>query len=186
MPEVLTTSEVARHCGVSQRTVIRWIKRGELNAYKLPGRGDHRILATELARFIDTHQMPGVSKPQTSVKRVLITDDEPAMAHAIQRVLRLAGFETAMASNGFEAGSLLYTFQPGLMTLDLRMLGLDGIEVLRFLQKAYLPSPVKILVVSADMDERLAEAMRLGAHGILKKPFTNEELLQAVKDIMEA
>ncbi len=185
MIKVLTTSEVARHCGVSQRTVIRWIDRGELNAYKLPGRGDHRVLTTELARFIGVYRMPVASAPQEVPKRVLIADDEPAMARAIQRVVRKAGFETAIASNGFEAGSLLYTFQPGLITLDLRMPGLDGIDVLRFLQKAYLPSPFKILVVSADTNDRLAEALKLGAHGVVQKPFSNEELLRAVMRIFE-
>lgn len=182
--DVLTTSEVANRCGVSQRTVIRWIERGELNAYKLPGRGDHRVLVTELARFMETHQMPGTPMPQDISKRILIADDEPAMAHAIQRVLRKAGFDTAIASNGFEAGSMLYTFQPELITLDLRMPGLDGIDVLRFLQKAYLPSPAKILIVSADTDDRLNEALKLGARGVVKKPFSNKELLHAAKQIL--
>lgn len=184
MTEALTTGEVAQRCGVSQRTVIRWIERNELKAYQLPGRGDYRITTAEFARFIDTYRMPGNSGQQAISKRVLIVDDERPMAQAIQRVLRQAGFETAIASNGFEAGSLCYTFQPSLMTLDLRMHGLDGIDVLRFLQTAYLPSPLKVLVVSADTGPRLAEALQLGAQAVVKKPFSNDELLHAVRQIL--
>jgi hypothetical protein len=47
MIDALMASEVAGHCCGSLRTVIRWGWRGELEAYKLPGRGDYRALATE-------------------------------------------------------------------------------------------------------------------------------------------
>ncbi len=46
MQDVLTTGEAARICGVNFRTVLRWIDRGLLPAYKLPGRGDRRVLGT--------------------------------------------------------------------------------------------------------------------------------------------
>jgi hypothetical protein len=59
--EILAISKPARHCKAGQHTVIRWVERGELNADKLPGPGDHRVLATELARIIKAHWMPGVA-----------------------------------------------------------------------------------------------------------------------------
>ena len=58
MNETLTSSEAARICGVSFRTVIRWIERNELQGYRLPGRGDYRVLATELRRFMKLHGIP--------------------------------------------------------------------------------------------------------------------------------
>ncbi|MBI1892286.1 MAG: response regulator [Burkholderiales bacterium] len=184
MSQVLTTGEAARVCGVNFRTVLRWIDRGLLQAYKLPGRGDHRVPIEELRRFMRENGIPDLSQPQALPKRVLITDDELPMARAIERVLKRAGFETAIASNGFEAGALLYSFKPGIMTLDLRMPGMDGIEVLRFLQKADdLSTPVKTLVVSADSQQRLQEAMELGANGIVRKPFANKDLLAAVEQM---
>lgn len=184
MSEVLTTGEAARICGVNFRTVLRWIDRGLLQAYRLPGRGDRRVLSDELHRFMLENGIPDRSAAEVSAsRRVLIAEDEPAMAHAMERVLRRAGFETMTASNGFEAGTILPTFKPEVMTLDLRMPGTDGMAVLRFLQTAMLPAPVKTLVVSADTDSRLSEAMRLGAHGAIRKPFSNEELLAAVEQL---
>lgn len=128
----------------------------------------------------------GFPEPAESLipaRRILITDDEPSMARAIERVLIQAGFETAIASHGFEAGTMLHTFRPGLMTLDLRMPGIDGLGVLRFLRQreAGLAWPLKVLVVSADSDVRLQQAMELGADAFLRKPFANEELVAAVE-----
>lgn len=181
MPDVLTTGEAAHICGVNFRTVSRWIERGLLQAYKLPGRGDRRVLGVELLRFMRENNIPERNASASLTRRVLIADDEPSMARAIERVLRQAGFETMIASNGFEAGALLSTFRPGVMTLDLRMPGSDGLEVLRFLQTAELPTPTKILVVSADTDSRLQEALNLGADRVLRKPFGNDELLLEVE-----
>lgn len=183
MTEVLTTGEAAAMCGVSFRTVIRWIARGELQAYRLPGRGDHRVPRDELRRFMQAHGIPQADAPHGMPHRVLVTEDEPAMARAIVRVLRRAGFETAVASDGFLAGSLLHTFKPGLMTLDIRMPGIDGLGVLRVLQQQPMPYPLKILVISSDTDERLEQAAALGADGILRKPFGNDVLLAKVRQL---
>lgn len=183
MSDVLTTGEAARICGVNFRTVLRWIERGLLQAYRLPGRGDRRVLSGELRRFMLENGIPDRSAPTALPRRVLIAEDEPAMAHAIERVLHRAGFDTAIASNGFEAGAMLPTFKPGVMTLDLRMPGIDGMEVLRSLQRTILPAPLKTLIVSADTEARMREALTLGAHGVLGKPFANDELLAAVEQL---
>jgi len=185
MSDVLTTGEAARLCGVNFRTVIRWIERGLLHAYKLPGRGDHRVPVEELRRFMRENGIPDPTAPSALPRRILITDDEASMARAIERVLTQAGFETAIASNGFEAGAMLHTFRPGLITLDLRMPGIDGLGVLRFLRlrQPDLPGPLKILVVSADTDDRLKQALDLGADAVLRKPFSNEELLAAIEGL---
>jgi excisionase family DNA binding protein len=183
MQDVLTTGEAARICGVNFRTVLRWIDRGLLPAYKLPGRGDRRVLGTVLRQFMQDNGIPDHSNMTALPRRVLIADDDPAMAHAIERVLRRADFETAIASNGFAAGAMLPTFKPGVLTLDLRMPGLDGLDVLRFLQKAELATPLKTLVVSADTETRLQQALTLGAHGVIRKPFTNDELVEAVEQM---
>ena len=182
-PDVLTTGEAARVCGVHLRTVLRWIERGWLQSYQLPGRGDHRVPIDELRRFMRTHGIPDRSRPEPAAQRVLIVDDELGMARAIERVLKRAGFETAIATDGFSAGAMLYTFQPGIMTLDLRMPGMDGIAVLRFLGQTGLPAPLKTLVVTADTEERVQEALAQGADSVLRKPFANQELLAAVNQL---
>jgi excisionase family DNA binding protein len=180
MPQILTSTEAARLCGVSFRTVIRWIERGELRAYRLPGRGDYRVQFGELRRFMGEHDMPLPVETGGGVRRVLVVDDDPGMLAALNRVLQLDGFETALAADGFGAGALLHQFKPGLMTLDLAMPGMDGLAVLLFLKERPPPFDFKVLVISGDSEERLRQALALGAHGVLRKPFDNAELLAAV------
>ena len=184
MTETLTAREAAQRCGVSFRTVIRWAERGELQAYRLPGRGDYRVPVEELRRFMREHGIPEPDEMPGRPKRVLVVDDEPAMALAIKRVFARAGFELAIASDGFLAGSLLHTFKPHLMTLDILMPGIDGFAVLRLLREAQLPTPLKVLVVSGDSEEHLQQALALGAHGALCKPFDNEELLATARELL--
>lgn len=62
-----TTGEIANYCGVNFRTVIRWIKRGHLNAYQLPGRGDNRIALEELVDFLERYNMPVPPELQNSL-----------------------------------------------------------------------------------------------------------------------
>jgi len=182
--ETLTSTEAARICGVSFRTVIRWIERNELQAYRLPGRGDYRVLATELRRFMSAHGIPVPDEMPGQPKRILVVDDETAMANAIKRTLKHDGYEVATASDGFLAGSMLHIFKPHLMTLDINMPGIDGFGVLRFLREQPPPFPVKVLVVSGESEQRLQQALEQGAHGALAKPFENQELLETVGRIL--
>jgi excisionase family DNA binding protein len=182
MPEkrVLTTGDVAKYCGVNFRTVIRWIERGHLKAHQLPGRGDNRIEVPDFLAFLRAHDMPIPEEFLDRSRRVLIVEDDPAMAAAIQRTLRRAGFETRIASDGFRAGTLLGTFLPGVMTLDLRMPGIPGLDVLKFVRLAERLKDIRILVVSAMPRKELDEALAAGADDVLEKPFRNPDLLEKV------
>jgi two-component system response regulator VicR len=57
LPEHLTTGIVARNCGVSKVTVLRWIEKGNLTAFKLPG-GQNRILRDDFYTFAARHRIP--------------------------------------------------------------------------------------------------------------------------------
>jgi len=132
------------------------------------------------------HGIPDPEAPADTAKRVLVVDDEPAMANAIKRVLTRAGYEAVIASDGFQAGSLLHTFKPALMSLDLRMPRIDGFGVLRFLRESGPFASMKVLVISGESEARLREALDEGAHEALPKPFGNEQLLQAVQRLVGA
>ena len=56
-PEFLTTGAVARYCGVSKVTVLRWIEKGNLAAFRLPG-GQNRIHRDDFYAFADRHSIP--------------------------------------------------------------------------------------------------------------------------------
>ncbi len=180
----LTTGGVAKLCGVNQRTVIRWIERSQLKSYKLPGRGDNRIRPEDLLSFLKSHDMPipDILRPVTPAanRRVLVIDDELLMTKAITRALRQAEFETASACSGFEAGALLYSYKPAVMTLDLQMPGLDGFDVLKFVRNTEQLKAQKIIVISALPKKELDKALAMGADAVLEKPIDFEALIDVV------
>ena len=185
----LTTGQVAARCGVNFRTVIRWIQKGYLKAHRLPGRGDHRVSMKDFLAFAEHNQMVGAHEPAgkaltQSSNKVLIVDDDPLMARSIERSLLRAGCETAIANDGFRAGLLLHSFSPALITLDLKMTGIDGFDVLSLIRKSESLSHIKILVVSGDTETRLEKAMSCGADDVLPKPFDNQVLLSKVERLL--
>ena len=176
----LTTGDVAEMCGVNFRTVIRWIQRGHLRAFQLPGRGDNRVTVKDFLDFLRENNMPVPEELQPSEAKVLIVEDDKRMAQSMKRVLARRGFQTMVALDGFLAGALATTFRPGVMTLDLKMPGLGGLEVLKGIRGNPDLAGIKILVVSAMPQEQLEAALAAGADDVLEKPFANADLAAKV------
>lgn len=180
--KTLTSGEVAQFCDVNLRTVIRWIEKGHLKGFKLPGRGNNRILVTDFIEFLNSHQMPIPRELQHNSSRALVIDDDQSMAAAIKRVLKRAEFEVDVAHDGLQAGVKLAEFHPNLLILDLKMPNMNGFEVLKFLKEgAY--KQTKVLVLSGAGDAALAKAKSLGADAVMEKPFDNTQLLEQIKSL---
>ncbi len=118
-------------------------------------------------------------------RRLMIVDDSNVMRSKISRALASHALEVvATASNGEEAVKFFANDKPDVVTMDLTMPRMDGIECIRKL-KAMSPG-VKILVVSALADKATAiQALKEGAQGFLCKPFTEEDLSEAITELLE-
>lgn len=105
---------------------------------------------------------------------VLIIDDDPAFRFAMAKALRRAGYAVSEAGGGEEAVELLSgSAPPDVALLDLRMKGIDGLEVLRRCG----PIPTSIIVLTGHGTVKAAvEAMRLGAFSFLEKPVDADML----------
>ncbi|MEZ6042003.1 MAG: response regulator [Planctomycetaceae bacterium] len=182
--QVLTSGEVAKLCNVNFRTVLRWIERGELPAYKLPGRGDNRIRVDDFIEFASQHHMPVPAEFQPMPRHALVVDDEPHMARSIRRILTREGFDVKVAADGFRAGVYLGTYRPAIVTLDLQMPGLSGFDVLSFVRQMSGKEQVRILVVSGMDNASLDRAMTAGADAVLPKPFDNDQLIEKVRELL--
>lgn len=177
--KTLTPGEIASYCDVHQRTVSRWIASGQLKGFKLPGRGNYRVVLEDFICFLQQQKIP-VPQALTSTTTVLVVDDEVAYRRAILRVLQSGGFNVMMAADGFQAGALLLQHKPAVMTLDLQMPGLDGFEVLKFIRQHPEINQIKILVISGLGQTELDKAIAAGADAILSKPFDNAQLLDVI------
>ncbi len=176
----LTTGEIAKYLNVNYITVIRWINKGRLKAHKLPARGDRRVEIHDFLEFLRKNDLPIPDDLKPYLRRILIVDDDVALTQVMLRILEESGFEVKIGHDGFSAGQLLGIFQPVVMILDLKMPGLDGMQVLERLRSDESPSPVRVLVVSGASKRELDAAIAAGADDILSKPFMNDVFLGKV------
>jgi DNA-binding NtrC family response regulator len=117
--------------------------------------------------------------------RVLIIDDEASIRSILSKLLIKNGYEVEVADCG-ESGLDLYSqFSPAVILLDLKMPGIDGMEVMETLDKR-LEADCKIIIMTAHGEVRSAvEAMKKGAFDYLEKPFDNDELLATIARAVE-
>ena len=120
--------------------------------------------------------------------RLLIVDDSNMIRTRISRVVQNGGLKNVvvvgLAKNGLDAVRIAKIAKPEVVTMDLTMPEMDGIECITALMK-FNPK-VNILVVSALSDKSTAiAALKLGARGFVAKPFTDEELQMALLDVSE-
>jgi DNA-binding response OmpR family regulator len=112
--------------------------------------------------------------------RLLLIDDEPALADFLANAARECGFEPVVTSNDIEFRQTFQAERPHLVALDLGMPGMDGVELLRFLAEQGYQSPV--LIVSGfdrrvlESAFRLGEALGLQMAGPVEKPVRLEDL----------
>ena len=107
--------------------------------------------------------------------RILVADDEPAIREVLTEFFEDEGFSVATAPDGPPALRLLREAAYHVLLLDIRMPGMDGLTVLRELQR--LPHPPGVLMVTAVRDEAAGrEALALGAADYITKPFDLEYL----------
>ena len=117
--------------------------------------------------------------------KLMIVDDSNIMRRRIERSNQFEELElVGTAGNGVEALEIFRKMDPDVVTMDLTMPEMDGIECIAQLLKL-LPR-TSILVVSALSDKSTAiAALRLGARGFVAKPFSDDELKLALLDVME-
>lgn len=116
--------------------------------------------------------------------KLMIVDDSNIIRRKIQRCNALETLEVVgTAANGVEAIEVFERTQPDLVTMDLTMPEMDGIECVERLVR--MNPNVKILVVSALSDKATAiEALKKGANGFLCKPFSESELNNAFRELL--
>ena len=114
--------------------------------------------------------------------RVLVVDDERTVTEVVERYLLREGFEVAVAGDGAEALRLAQVWGPDLMILDLRLPGLDGLEVCRRLRQ-HTRLPIIMLTSRSEETDRVV-GLELGADDYVVKPFSPRELVARVKSVL--
>ena len=116
--------------------------------------------------------------------KLLIVDDDEKFLRTIAERLGLQDFDVTTASEGGEAVKAAKKGKFDVAILDLKMPGMDGMELLQSLKKKHKYLEVIILTGYASIDSAV-EATKLGAYGYLEKPYDLEKLLESIKGAYE-
>src|SRR5262245_45295944 len=115
---------------------------------------------------------------------ILIVDDEKTIRWSLGEGLRKAGFEILEAASGEEGVQLFADKSPDCVLLDMKLPGIDGIEVLRRMRKENAEVPVIVMTAYGDV-ERAVEAMKIGAYDFVTKPFMIEKMKVTIEHALE-
>ncbi len=118
------------------------------------------------------------------MRKIMIVDDSMVLREHIEKFSASHDFEViAKARDGSDAIAKFKHYEPDIVTMDLTMPHIDGIECIKAL--IGIDPDVKILVVSALSDKHTAlTAISLGARGFLNKPFTEAQLVDALNKVL--
>ncbi|MGZ5311548.1 MAG: response regulator transcription factor [Solirubrobacterales bacterium] len=115
--------------------------------------------------------------------RILVVDDEPQLRRALERALKLEGYEVELAADGDEALAAIAASAPDAVVLDVLMPKRDGLEVCRELRAREDRTPVLMLTARDTVSDRV-DGLDAGADDYLVKPFALEELLARVRALL--
>ena len=126
---------------------------------------------------------PGPGGPN-GLGRVLVVDDDPALAEMLTIVLRNEGFEPRICGSGDRALGAFREFRPDVVLLDLQMPETDGFTVLSQLRAEHGPALRVLAWTGYDDDEHRRRTREAGFDGHLVKGLTLEELEESLRDIL--
>lgn len=113
--------------------------------------------------------------------KILIVDDQYGIRILLNEVLQKEGYQTFQAASGYQALEIAGNHSPDLVLLDMKIPGMDGIEILKRLKEKNQEIRVIIMTAYGELD-MIQEAKDLGAITHFSKPFDIDELRSAVKN----
>ena len=118
------------------------------------------------------------------MSRILIVDDEESIRDALRQVFEYEEHEVGTAADGPEALALFESFTPHVTFLDVKMSGLDGLEVLTRIRKLD-PSAHVVMISGHGTIDTAVDATRKGAFDFLEKPLDTDRLLVTLRNVLE-
>ncbi len=118
-------------------------------------------------------------------KKILLVDDETEFVSTLSERLKLRGIQADIATDGEEALRVVEDTPPDIMILDLKMPGLDGLEVLK--QTRLLNPDIHVILLTGHGSTKEGiEGMKLGACDYLMKPISIEELIEKMQETVDS
>jgi len=174
MTELMTLREVAGYLRVTEKTIYRLLRRGDIPATKV-GRS-WRFGRGSIDEWLHRNSV-GVRAA------VLVVDDEEVVRELFRETLEELGHSVITAETGAEGLELVKQQDFALVFLDLKMPGMDGAELLRQIKTIKPRLPVTIITGYPD-SELMMRALAQGPFGVMNKPFGEADIVAAVNNFL--
>ncbi len=120
------------------------------------------------------------------MEKILVIEDEPIIRENIAEILKISGYESIQADNGFVGVQQILEHKPDLVICDVMMPRLNGYQVLETIRKSSETATIPFIFLTAKASpEDIRKGMSLGADDYLTKPFSRDELIGAVESRLE-
>ncbi len=119
-------------------------------------------------------------------KKILIVDDEPSIIVPVQFLMEQNGYDVMVAFSGEEAMEIIAEKKVDLILLDIMLPVIDGFEVCQRVRENPRWNKIKIILLTAlGSDANVEKGLALGADAYITKPFSNIEIVDKVKELLE-
>ncbi len=185
--EILTVSQASKYCNLPMETIMNWIDAGRLRILKTEG--GHRLLTKDdLDKLLREMGFPLPEEIKTEGrKKILVVDDDKIIVETLVQALEEDeyGYDLISAADGFEAELQVTHFKPDLIILDIMMPDINGYEVCRKIKSNPAVKEIKIIVLSAYLNEEAFEQMKsYGADACFSKPLPLAQLRREVAKLL--
>jgi len=159
---------------------------GTLAMNSTPGKGSVFIVCLPLPEITEEKQparkMKRVKRLAESVRvRVLVVDDIPENRSVLAAMLTQVGCEVVLAESGRQAMEVIRISQPQIVFMDIRLPGMDGMEIIRRMVEEFNASGLKIIATSASaLAQDREECLKVGCDDFVAKPFRAERIYQCI------
>src|SRR4030095_4749469 len=180
---ISTTHDLSRLLHVNPRSVINWIEQERLQSFRTPG-GHRRVRHEDLIAFLRKHKIPMPAALTSGNFNVLIVESEEDVTQSIRESLAVQnGYTVSTAKDGISALLAVGRERPDLMIIDVKIPGVDGLEVCRQIKSD--PKSHTAVIAIGNQPDVAGNAAIAGADAFLPKPLDIDALMSQVKRLLQ-
>ena len=180
---IYTTHDLSRLLHVNPRSVINWIEQERLQSFRTPG-GHRRVRHEDLMAFLRKHKIPMPAALSSGSFTVLVVENDDDVSQRIQQSLATDnGYKVSTAKDGISALLAVGRERPDLMIIDVKIPGVDGLEVCRQIKSD--PKSHTAVIAIGQQPEGADSTTSSGVDAFVPKPLDSDALLSHVKRLLQ-
>lgn len=184
--QTYTTGKIAKICGVAPRTVSKWIDKGLLPGYSIPGGKDRRVTKDALVAFLRKNQFYCKEIENNLTNAALVISQDQLFVSSLKNAARVEdGFSLHFADAPFAAGFLFREIAPQVVVVDFAASNLNFGELIQSIRALTMGFPTVLLARAAAKDKENFKSIRSRIHETIDADSSVDRVRDRVKSLIE-